>query len=95
MLKIAKKNNNPSIDNVITRICNVVFATLPSNLFSPIDSHILDFEFFLENHNFIQRVFEVEGFLLFSYTKIRLNYFNCLFVRHCQNLRIFSCVNGF
>jgi hypothetical protein len=24
MLKIAKKNNNPSIDNVITRICNVM-----------------------------------------------------------------------
>jgi hypothetical protein len=53
MLKIAKKNNNLSIDNVITRICNVVFATLPSNLFSPIDSHILDFEIFSENHNFI------------------------------------------
>jgi hypothetical protein len=31
MLKIAKKNNNPSIDNVITRVCNVVFAILPSN----------------------------------------------------------------
>jgi hypothetical protein len=45
MLKIAKKNNNP-IDNVITRICNVVFAILPSNLVSPIDSHILDFDFF-------------------------------------------------
>jgi hypothetical protein len=24
MLKVAKKNNNPSIDNVITRICNVM-----------------------------------------------------------------------
>jgi hypothetical protein len=53
MLKIAKKNHNHSIENVITRICNVVFATLPSNLFSPIDSHILDLEFFSENHNFI------------------------------------------
>jgi hypothetical protein len=31
----------------------VVFATLPSNLFSPIDSNILDFEIFSENHNFI------------------------------------------
>jgi hypothetical protein len=53
MLKIAKKNDNLFIDNVITRICNVVFATLPSNLFFPIDSHILDFEIFSENHNFI------------------------------------------
>jgi hypothetical protein len=53
MLKTAKKNNNPSIDNVITRICNVVFTTLPSNLFSSIDSHILDFAIFSENHNFI------------------------------------------
>jgi hypothetical protein len=42
-----------SLALLITRICNVVFATLPSNLFSPIDSHILDFEIFSENHNFI------------------------------------------
>jgi hypothetical protein len=55
MLKIAKKNNNPSIDNVITRTCNVVFATLPSNLFSPIDSHILDFEIFSENQFYINQ----------------------------------------
>jgi hypothetical protein len=60
-----------SIDNVITRNCNVVFATLPSNLFSPIDSHILDFEFFSKNHNFIL----IEQ-IIFSYTKIRLHYFN-------------------
>jgi hypothetical protein len=52
MLKIAKKNNS-FMDNVITRICYVVFATLPSNLFSLIDSHILDFENFSENHNFV------------------------------------------
>jgi hypothetical protein len=52
--KLQKKNNNPpSMDNVITRICNVVLAILPSNLFSLIDSHILDFENFSENHNFI------------------------------------------
>jgi hypothetical protein len=70
MLKIAKKNNNPSIDNDITRICNVVFATLPSNLFSLIDSHILDFEFFSENHNLI-----LIKQIIFSYTKIRLYYF--------------------
>jgi hypothetical protein len=67
MLKIAKKNNNSSIDNVITRICNVVFATLPSNLFSPIDSHILDFEFYSKNHNFI-----LIKQIIFSYAKIRL-----------------------
>jgi hypothetical protein len=71
MLKIAKKNNNTSINNVITRICNVVFATLPSNLFFPIDSHILDFEIFSENHNFI-----LIKQIIFSYTKIRLHYFN-------------------
>jgi hypothetical protein len=45
--------NEWTLDNVITRICNVVFAILPSNLFSPIDSHILYFEIFSENHNFI------------------------------------------
>jgi hypothetical protein len=38
------------MDNVITRICNVVFATLPSNVFSLIDSHILDFEKFSDYH---------------------------------------------
>jgi hypothetical protein len=70
MLKIAKKNNNLSIDNVITRICNVVFATLPSNLFSPIDSHILDFEFFSENHNFI-----LIKQIIVSYTKIKVHSF--------------------
>jgi hypothetical protein len=36
------------MDNVITSICNVVFATLPSNLFS-----LIDFENFSENHNFV------------------------------------------
>jgi hypothetical protein len=66
MLKIAKKNDNLFIDNVITRICNVVFATLPSNLFSPIDSHILDFEIFSENHNFI-----LIKQIIVSYTKIK------------------------
>jgi hypothetical protein len=70
MLKIAKKNNNLSIDNVITRICNVVFATLPSNLFSPIDSHILDFEIFSENHNFI-----LIKQIIVSYTKIKVHSF--------------------
>jgi hypothetical protein len=79
MLKIAKKNNNPSIDNVITRICNVVFATLPCNLFSPIDSHILDFEFFSENHNFI-----LIKQIIVSYTKIRLHYFNKQFNKNLK-----------
>jgi hypothetical protein len=67
-----KEQYNPSsLDNVITRICNVVFATLPSNLFSPIDSHILDFEIFSKNHSFI-----LIKQTIFSYTKIRLHYFN-------------------
>jgi hypothetical protein len=79
MLKIAKKNDNPSIDNVITRICNAVFATLPSNLFSPIDSHILDFEFFSKNHNFI-----LIKQIIFSYTKIRLHYFNKQFNKNLK-----------
>jgi hypothetical protein len=79
MLKIAKKNNNPSIDNVITRICIVVFATLPSNLFSPIDIHILYFEIFSENHNFI-----LIKQIIFSYTKIRLQYFNKQFNKNLK-----------
>jgi hypothetical protein len=45
------------------------FATLPYNLFSPIDSHILDFEIFSENHNFI-----LIKQIIVSYTKIRLHY---------------------
>jgi hypothetical protein len=77
MLKIAKKNDNLFIDNVITRICNVVFATLPSNLFSPIDSHILDFEIFSKNHNFI-----LIKQIIVSYTKI--TYFNKQFNRNLK-----------
>jgi hypothetical protein len=89
MLKIAKKNNNPSIDNVITRICNVVFATLPCNLFSPIDSHILDFEFFSENHNFI-----LIKQIIVSYTKIRLHYFNKQFNKNLKGKSVMAgCTN--
>jgi hypothetical protein len=80
MLKIAKKKNNP-IDNVITRICNVVFATLPSNLFSPID--ILNFEFFSENHNFI-----LIKQINFSYIKIRLHYFNKQFNKNLKGMSV-------
>jgi hypothetical protein len=64
---------------VITRICNAVFATLPSNLFSPIDSHILDFEIFSKNHNFI-----LVKQIIFSYTKIRLHYFNKQFNKNLK-----------
>jgi hypothetical protein len=55
------------------------FATLPSNLFSPIDSHILDFEILSENHNFI-----LIKQIIFCYTKIRLHYFNKQFNKNLK-----------
>jgi hypothetical protein len=36
-----------------------------------------------------------ESLLLIDSTKLVNTNINKFFVRHCQNLRIFSCVNGF
>jgi hypothetical protein len=53
-----------------------------------LDSHILDFEIFSENHNFM-----LIKQIIFSYTKIRLHYFNKQFNKNLKgkSVRLLFC----
>jgi hypothetical protein len=45
-----------------------------------------------DNHNYM---YQIQGLLEITNRECCYFFIYTFFVRHCQNLRIFSCVNGF